>query len=214
MPAPKSSPAHPSALKTLLKNSLLALASFIIIDALFFKWLDLPCAKFMHTLSTQTLIYKISAHIETIFSPDHWLMVSCIFILIGFGLLFNHKKSNPYFKIGLTGILAFIIAGVVKIILARYRPIEFFSSGLYGFHFFSDQHDLNSTPSGHTVMAVAVLGAIANLFKKIWFWVLVILICIVIAGSRLILNAHYISDLIFAAYIGLLCLYWVNYLIK
>ncbi len=215
-------------LNSFFKKNLLAFILFIIFYTLFFNFIDLPCAKFMHSLSPQLFIYKFSFLIQKLFSPAHWLVLSCVFVLVGFGLFFNSKKTssntlfkNPktYFHWGFAGILAFILAGICKVVLARYRPIEFFNLNLYGFHFFSDNYEFNSTPSGHTVMAFAVLGSIASSLKKmggklIGLSFVLILICLGIAGSRLILNAHYCSDLIFGMYVGLISAYWVKYLIK
>jgi len=230
------SPAH------VIKKSLLAILSLIVIYTVSFNFIDIPCAQLMHHLFgpiassdqktvlspnslTDTGLSFILCHaslwIKTIFSPSHWLVLSCIFILISFGLTFAKKSrlglknfSLIFLKLGSIGILAFILTGILKVLLARYRPIEFFTHGLYGFHFLSDRWAFDSTPSGHTSMAFAILGGLASQVKKTWLWILIIIICLIIAASRLILNNHYLSDLIFGGYVGLLSVYWVNYLVQ
>ena len=130
-----------------------------------------------------------------------------LFIVFGFK---NKLKAKPYLLIGSAGIVAFLIAGILKILLARYRPIEFLDHGLYGFHFLSTKYEFNSTPSGHSTMIFAVLGSLAAVFKKHWLWIVLMLACLCVGLSRIIVDAHFLSDVVFGGYVGLLSVYWVR----
>jgi membrane-associated phospholipid phosphatase len=132
------------------------------------------------------------------------------YYLIGFGmayLLFRFlcKKSDQanaalflFASVAVSG----IIADIIKIIAGRYRPSELFAQGHYGFDFFHIERALTSFPSGHTVTAFALATAITYLWPKTHsvMWVFAILIGI----SRLMIGAHYPSDVIAGAVVGII----------
>ncbi len=74
--------------------------------------------------------------------------------------------------------------------------------GLYGFMPFAFNLDYNSFPSGHslTIMIVATIASC------VWpaLWPLWYAIAIALAGIRALLTAHFLSDVLIGAGIGLL----------
>ena len=190
----------------LILKSFLAILSLILIYTFLFLFLDKPIAQFFQTIPSTNIFYKTSLAFAKIFSPTHILGLAIITFGIGFA-----RKNKSFKIIGASGILAFIIAGFFKVILARYRPIELFDHGKYGFHFLSNHYEFNSTPSGHTKMFFAVLGSIASILKNKWLWIALISICVLVAFSRVFVSAHFFSDVVFGAYTGLLSIYWVKY---
>ena len=82
-----------------------------------------------------------------------------------------------------------------------------FEQNLYGLHFFSTEWALNSTPSGHTLRAFSFLTALSMLYRR--FTVVFISIAILIGVSRVIVTAHYPSDVVFGAFIGVFTALWV-----
>ena len=81
-----------------------------------------------------------------------------------------------------------------------------FEYDLYGLHFFSAEWALNSTPSGHTLRAFSLLTALSMLYRR--FTILFISIAVLVGASRVAVTAHYPSDVIFGAFIGILTALW------
>ena len=95
-----------------------------------------------------------------------------------------------------------IVLHTIKIFLGRRRPRDEFEHGLYGFRYFTWQLQYDSFPSGHsmTIFTVAVvLTAIYPPSALLWFaaatW---------FALTRALLTAHFLSDVLVGAAIGLL----------
>ena len=103
--------------------------------------------------------------------------------------------------------IALVIGDGLKYLLGRYRPIMLFEQDLYGLHFFSTEWAMNSTPSGHTVRAFAILTALSILFRRFTF--VFISIAVLIGVSRVAVTAHYPSDVVFGAFIGVFTALWV-----
>lgn len=139
------------------------------------------------------------------------------FYLIGFataGLAFHYYWKRPVWRnrfiflfaaVSISGILA----DIIKVIAGRYRPSELLEKGLYGFDFFHFDRALTSFPSGHTTTAFALATAIGYLWPKystiLWIFALSVGI------SRIVISAHYPSDVLAGALTGVLCVYLIVY---
>ncbi len=107
-----------------------------------------------------------------------------------------HAASFVFLSVAVSGILA----NIVKVIAARYRPKLFLHDGLYGFDWFAIGHNVASFPSGHSATAFGAFVAFGYLFPK-WRY-LFYLLAVLIASSRIVLDAHYLSDVIAGAFLG------------
>jgi membrane-associated phospholipid phosphatase len=81
-----------------------------------------------------------------------------------------------------------------------------FEHNLYGMHFFSSEWLLNSTPSGHSLRAFSVFTALSLLYRR--FTVVFISVAVLIGASRVVVTAHYPSDVVFGAFIGIFTAAW------
>jgi membrane-associated phospholipid phosphatase len=99
-------------------------------------------------------------------------------------------------------VLGSAILHVIKLVLGRRRPRDDMEMGLYGFVPFAFNLDYNSFPSGHslTIMCVATIAAC------VWpaLWPLWYGVALLLAGTRALLTAHFLSDVLIGAGIGLL----------
>jgi membrane-associated phospholipid phosphatase len=102
--------------------------------------------------------------------------------------------------------IAIIIGDGLKYLLGRHRPVMLFDHNLYGLKFFSSEWALNSSPSGHTIRAFSLLTALSMVYRR--FTVVFILIALLIGASRVAVTAHYPSDVLFGALIGILTSVW------
>jgi len=139
----------------------------------------------------------------------HWLVVA-ILGLVGAAVARHFGANGPEIGLLITYSLAFIasltlgsaVLHAIKLVLGRRRPRDDMEMGLYGFMPLSFNLDYNSFPSGHalTICCVAVI------FTCIWtpLWPLWFAIAAVLAITRALLTAHFLSDVLIGAGIGLI----------
>jgi lipid A 4'-phosphatase len=109
----------------------------------------------------------------------------------------------------LSALPAFLFAAVaaaglavdlLKVAIGRTRPKLLFASHLYGFDGFALRPDHWSFPSGHTATIVALAAALAWLWPRhVLFYGLV---AATVAASRIVVGAHYPSDVLAGAFIA------------
>jgi undecaprenyl-diphosphatase len=101
-------------------------------------------------------------------------------------------------------VIACAVAGsvnrVIKMTAGRSRPSVKVERGWNGPSAKSDYH---AFPSGHTAASTAFFAALVFARRRIGLALLPI--PLVIAASRIYLNAHYLSDVVFAAMLGIAC---------
>lgn len=123
--------------------------------------------------------------------------------LIGLAISYGRGKKR-WISIFAAMIMACALAGVVtrvvKIAAGRARPSVKFEAVERGARFTSKY---NSFPSGHTAASTAFFGLLF-LARRRWAAVLLV-IPLVIAFSRMYIAAHYLSDVVGAAMIGVVC---------
>ena len=123
--------------------------------------------------------------------------------LIGIAIAFA-VGSKAWMRIFLAMIIALALAGIttraIKIATGRARPSVKTEAHWNGPQFSSKYH---AFPSGHTASSTAFFVALFLARKKIGGPLL--LIPILIALSRMIVGAHYLSDVTVAAILGVIC---------
>lgn len=94
---------------------------------------------------------------------------------------------------GLTLVLA-------KFVIGRHRPRYLWREDLYGFQPFNFDFSALSYPSGHT----QVIFCVATVFAILWPRVTIPFYCVAafFGMSRVMVNAHYVSDIVMGAFVG------------
>jgi undecaprenyl-diphosphatase len=95
-----------------------------------------------------------------------------------------------------------VVVTIVKRIIGRARPYLFEQGGPLRFHPFGWDPIYASLPSGHTTTAFATAFAVGALYPRLR-WPVWGLAC-VIGASRIVVSAHYPSDVLAAALVGTL----------
>lgn len=188
-------------LSTMILGTLFYWVSFILIDQ--------PVANLFHHQSHQATSYLFFQSITLLGDPKVCLMFVIVSLLIAFCVLLKRPQNrfaNTLLFLGLAMVLAIFIESFLKYLLGRYRPELFFQQGLYGFHFLSHKFLLNSSPSGHTTRFFVFVTGLSLIWRKIT--PLLILLGVLVAYSRLILEMHYVSDVFFGAITGTLVTLW------
>ena len=123
--------------------------------------------------------------------------------LIGIAIAFV-AKSKTWMRVFLAMLIALALAGVtgraVKFATGRARPSVKTEVHWNGPRFSSKYH---AFPSGHVAASTAFFATLFLARKKIGAALL--LIPILIAFSRMVVGAHYLSDVTFAAILGVIC---------
>lgn len=192
-------------LKKLIYYSGSAVVTGIILTLLFL-YVDQPVAWAVYKAHWDS-ITQISAFIAPLGSTALWVVIMFASLIYGY---FRRRPAFLYF--GASVFLTFVIGYVLKVVLARYRPPLLFDEGLYGFHFFSTEWLFNSMPSGHALRAFVTATVLSFFYRR--YAAIFFLLAALMASSRVFLNVHYLSDVIFGAYIGILSAFLARPILK
>ena len=91
-------------------------------------------------------------------------------------------------------LLTGFLTQLIKHIVGRPRPNYSVENGSFGFEFFSFESSLHSFPSGHTSTIFVVAFALSMLTPKIKIYY--IFFGLIVSLSRVIVGAHFFSDVI------------------
>ena len=183
-------------------------------------WFDAPIFLFLRRFNCG--LFELFGRV---FATKIWLIVSAI-VLIVFYLkkivnscikcrnktnqfsinVFLHdfivKTKNSYaFFIFCSIFSATVVTGLLKVMIGRARPVFFEALGITGFYPFSFDWAFNSMPSGHAASSFAALVTLGMLVPRVKpiTWTL----AIVIGVSRVCVGAHWPSDVLLGAFIGM-----------
>lgn len=125
---------------------------------------------------------------------------------------YTKLKNSNAFLVFCSLIGTGIVVEFLKFAIGRARPIFFDEFGIVGFFPGTFEWAFNSMPSGHTAMSFAglvMLGMLMPRFK--WLtWSL----AIIVAVSRVAIGAHWPSDVLLGAFIGMVIADFVLVIIR
>jgi membrane-associated phospholipid phosphatase len=188
---------------------MLLLAGFLsILLGLLALWIDRPLAHFIYD-HVSGRMHKALDAITHYAKAGHWLAAALLALVVAavmrhFGILENQVVQMISYSIAfiVSLVLGSAILHVIKLVLGRRRPRDDMEMGLYGFMPLAFNPDYNSFPSGHalTICCVAVI------FTCVWpaLWALWFAVAALLAVTRALLTAHFLSDVLIGAGIGLI----------
>jgi len=132
---------------------------------------------------------------------SHWLIAAALAYLLA---LYERWETVRLCALAFAAGVALgsVVLHTIKLLLGRRRPRDDIEMGLYGFMPLAFDTDYNSFPSGHalTIMCVAVIAsAMWPMLWPLWF-----AIALWLGLTRALLTAHYLSDVLVGAGIGLI----------
>ena len=179
-----------------------------ILYLVFFIFFDRAIDLWVHNNCSKTWLPQLGDYISYLANGS--------FVRLGLALCFililvcdsgiKKRWTRLLLYICISGAIAIIIGDGLKYLLGRYRPIMLFENNLYELHFFSTEWAMNSTPSGHTIRAFSILTALSMLHRR--FTGIFISLAVLIGASRVIVTAHYPSDVLFGVFIGIFTAIW------
>ena len=180
----------------------------IIAALLSIAFIDRPVARFFHDGNPE--VHDAFAAITQLGLAEGYLVVSGV-LFIGLRISARITESEALARrfrlyahralfIFLVAALSGIAADILKVILGRARPKLFFNDGIYGFFWGASHSDHWSMPSGHAT----TITALAFAFYLLWPRGLpaYIVIALLVAMSRVIIGAHYPSDVFCGVVLG------------
>jgi membrane-associated phospholipid phosphatase len=184
-----------------MKSGPSALLLFFVTTALClvcYEFLDRPAALFFATVNNSTK--SVFGFITLLgLSWPYLAAASAAFVYFRF-INKNEAVANVCLFLFTAVILSGLANDLIKVLAGRSRPCLLISSGIYKFEPFAHHYDYASFPSGHanTIAALCYgLSVATGRFKYLW-----LILALAVMASRVVLTAHFISDLIFGAYLG------------
>lgn len=183
------------------RNRLMTIGSIAVLALILFSYLfiDQPVAVFCQSLN-QSIIDVFQWITELGKSTGYLIGLFMLFVFfryIGRRPVVANRALFLFLSIALSG----IIANMVKPMVGRLRPKMLFESNLYGFDVFHMGWEYNSLPSGHATTVFSLAMALSLFYPR---WRLPFFFFAVMVGaSRVIIAAHYVSDVLAGAYVGI-----------
>ncbi len=132
-----------------------------------------------------------------------------IILILSFKGKDRKKKRKLFFAYLITQLLiSLLLIFLLKAGLGRARP----STGMSGFHFFSLNPAYHSMPSGHTTEIATVSSGLATYYRKISFSILLGIVVLLMAFSRIYLSWHHPTDVLVSLFIAFFAALFMNYL--
>lgn len=192
------------------------LTAFIV--PILFNVVDLDLAKYFHSRSGDSLwhffdvLTEFGEGIYWILPPWAIYLFYRFFPELPLGLLkplYHNVRQRMYTAafIGLTAFWSGLIVNILKLIFARYRPVEFFQNDNFGLTWFDYGYRLASFPSGHSTTALGVAMAFSLLFPR--YWLPSMIIGVMVLLSRVVLTEHYLSDTVMGGFIGVMTAFYL-----
>lgn len=160
-----------------------------------------------HTIVLPAEIIRIGNQVTKLGVGLTYFIALPVLVLIT-KFLFKNDLWCRRFIFLFSGILiASLICEVIKFTVGRTRPILLYTKKLYGFYFFHSGAPYHSFPSGHSTLIMALMLGLALLFSR--YWVIFLLIALLVGASRLVVSAHYLSDVIAGLYLSVWVVPWL-----
>lgn len=188
-----------------LKSPCFALVWFSVIVVSYF-YFDKPIAFFFRQLKHSDL-YNIANYVSDFGKGIYYIIGFTLLFLIAKFILHKQYWSRVFAFLFCAVVIPGIITRILKLILSRSRPTMLFHYDIYGFYFLKTKNAFHSFPSGHATTIAGLTIALALLWSRWWY--LFITAAVLISLTRIIVTAHFLSDIMMGFYIGSIITLWL-----
>jgi membrane-associated phospholipid phosphatase len=146
---------------------------------------------------------SLSDHTHRIIKPLSDYGVYPFYLAFALLLVYSLVKPNKKMRhiallyIQAQLLVSFAVVRVLKIVIGRGRPPNGDE-----FHFFSFRGRYNSFPSGHATDAMVSGIFLFYLLKGSIYRFVPLIYALLVAGSRVVIGAHYVTDVVFGTMLG------------
>jgi lipid A 4'-phosphatase len=180
----------------------------VLVVAVSMAFVDRPVARFVHDGDPR--VHATFAFITKFGLSDGYLIVSGL-LFVGLRVVAAMLRDTGHARRALLNayraLYVFVVVAVsglttdlIKVICGRARPKLLFGNDVYGFTWGATQADYWSFPSGHATTIAGLATALFLLWPR--GLPLYVVAALLVMASRVILDAHYVSDVIVGAAIG------------
>lgn len=171
--------------------------------------LILPLAAFaIFFADTNTALFLSINQLGEIFPDIVWEMLTTLgnkpFVLVIFFLIF-WKKPDLLVAAFIASIIAGVTSSTLKPLFDMARPTDILDISSY--HLIGPKISGHSYPSGHTMSAFALAGALVFFLINQWITLGLLSLAGMVGLSRIMLGVHWPIDVLMGATIGLSCGY-------
>lgn len=183
--------------KSSLWTRILLVCGLIFIVFSYF-YIDIPLANYCRHLSPGVRSFF---GLVTELGQSTWYLGGALFCFFLFRYVYKNiflARRALFLFVAIAG--SGIIVNIFRFLAGRYRPEMLFAQGAYGFEFFQLKSTALSFPSGHTTTAFALAMVLIIFWRS--YWLFFVFWATLIAASRVIITAHFLSDVVAGAYLG------------
>jgi undecaprenyl-diphosphatase len=190
----------------------IAFAVFLILECILYFMLDKPIALYFSIAEITHASFIDFFRKITDLGKSIWYLWPCGVLTILCSFLSRGKDVPPHYRrlfayVGVRTLFLFatialsgIAADIIKPLIGRARPPVWLHDAIYGFAPLTFHAAWNSMPSGHTTTAFALAGSLCVFYPRLRF--LWLAYALMLGASRVIVDAHYLSDVLAGALLG------------
>ena len=207
----------------MIKKCIFIAAIFLMVEFVLFNFVDLQVSEYLRQVDREHHAFINFFRAYTDFGKSHWYLWPSGILAILLAIDLRDKRAPNALRdkkagLGRTMVFIFLTVAVsglvtdaIKPIIGRARPVMMERAHTYGFSPFAFDSTFNSMPSGHATTAFALAFALAALLPR-WrgYW---LGLGFILAISRVMVNAHYISDVIAGGMVGFLTVFFIQKLL-
>ncbi|HUZ73664.1 MAG TPA: phosphatase PAP2 family protein [Stellaceae bacterium] len=171
-------------------------------------WVDRPLAAYCHTIGPGL---HAAFGVVTTFGVSTFYLIAAALLAVGLALMarptdeparrrrLNHHALRAAF-VFVTVAGAGLVGDIIKPVFGRARPTLWLHEGIFGFTWHGAHAVYWSFPSGHTITIAALAASLARVERR--GLPLYVAAALLVAASRVVLDEHYLSDVLAGIYIA------------
>jgi lipid A 4'-phosphatase len=162
-----------------------------------YRWIDIPLAQALQNIDPVT--HAIFGFITRLGEGGVYLVPLGLLLFLAWlkhARLWVLRAAFVFVALAVPG----IVADIMKPVFGRARPVLLFRENLFGFTWGNPHANAWSFPSGHSVTVAALAVALYAIYPPAW--PAYALLAFAVMASRIILDQHYLSDVIAGFYLG------------